>query len=586
MIQKIILGLLVVGPAYAQDVIPGLGSIANFGDLTAHLEAATGGGVRAAQDSYLSFRIDQKKRLATPILPEHNPDLIHSLFQTDVEQFIRHAGAKDFVSAKKKYYGSQTYNNLTQRYSRSYVYPSDWKSLNHNPIRKIELPNEVYGAQFVPLENKAIGSSPLIAPEFNYKLDDLTGTEMTAGNKLRLLNNGEVSFKEKVRMVKETKKFFHSVVMVQYCDESSNEIIDAMIEKARAGVDVRLIVESVWTKLVLNKCLKKLRRGGVNVTLGKGFFNPKTMFTVHHTKFWIRDGEEAIIGGQNMHDFENSSNGFNNHTRDKDVHVTGPAVTDLMREYIRIWNHERGGDVTMEPYKANVAKKIASEKAQGLRGKDLYDDWLNREDVSDIPGVCRVLVQGTKTTENPMIITNAYIEMINNTKYSMIINTPTLRYDENKVNRQYNSRIVKGMLNAAQNGVKLDMISNGPDGGWGEAGHQLRLLARKLRGLGKPGVAKIFDEMDNLMANFIGRNQRNNLAKLINVPNVDSWMYFNHLHSKQMMFDHIVTSTGSFNLDIHSYKNHESTMICIDKKLADESLKGFISDIVNSVPVL
>ncbi len=555
-------------------------------DLTAHLEAATGGGVRAAQDSYLSFRIDQKKRLATPILPEHNPDLIHSLFQTDVEQFIRHAGAKDFVSAKKKYYGSQTYNNLTQRYSRSYVYPSDWKSLNHNPIRKIELPNEVYGAQFVPLENKAIGSSPLIAPEFNYKLDDLTGTEMTAGNKLRLLNNGEVSFKEKVRMVKETKKFFHSVVMVQYCDESSNEIIDAMIEKARAGVDVRLIVESVWTKLVLNKCLKKLRRGGVNVTLGKGFFNPKTMFTVHHTKFWIRDGEEAIIGGQNMHDFENSSNGFNNHTRDKDVHVTGPAVTDLMREYIRIWNHERGGDVTMEPYKANVAKKIASEKAQGLRGKDLYDDWLNREDVSDIPGVCRVLVQGTKTTENPMIITNAYIEMINNTKYSMIINTPTLRYDENKVNRQYNSRIVKGMLNAAQNGVKLDMISNGPDGGWGEAGHQLRLLARKLRGLGKPGVAKIFDEMDNLMANFIGRNQRNNLAKLINVPNVDSWMYFNHLHSKQMMFDHIVTSTGSFNLDIHSYKNHESTMICIDKKLADESLKGFISDIVNSVPVL
>jgi cardiolipin synthase len=586
MIHRLILGLLVTSPVYAQEAIPVLGSIANFGDLGAHLEAATGGGVRVAQDSYLSFRINQKKRVATPILPEHNPDLIHSLFKTDVEQFIRHSGTKDFVSAKKKYYGSQTYNSLTQRYSRSYVYPSDWHSLNHNPIRKIELPNEVYGAQFVPLDNKVIANSPLIQPAFNYKLDDLTGTEMTAGNKLRLLNNGEVSFKEKVRMVKQSKKFFHSVVMVQYCDESSNEIIDAMIEKARSGVDVRLMVESVWTKLVLNKCLKKLRRGGVKVTLGKGFFNPKTMFTVHHTKFWIRDGEEAIIGGQNMHDFENSSNGFNNHTRDKDVHVIGPAVTDMVREYIRIWNHERGGDVTMEPYKKLVAEKIAVEKLKGLRGKDLYDDWLNKEDVSDIPGVCRVMLQGTKTTETPMIITNAYIEMINNTKYSMIINTPTLRYSENKANRQYNSRIVKGMLNAAQNGVKLDMISNGPDGGWGEAGHQLRQLARKLRSQGKPGVAKIFDGVDRLMANFIGRIQRNNLAKLISVPNVDSWMYFNHLHSKQMMFDHIVTSTGSFNLDVHSYKNHESTMICIDKKLADESLKGFISDIVNSVPVL
>ena len=52
-----------------------------------------------------------------------------------------------------------------------------------------------------------------------------------------------------------------------------------------------------------------------------------------------------------------------------------------------------------------------------------------------------------------------------------------------------------------------------------------------------------------------------------------------------MSFDHIMTSTGSFNLDTHSYKHHESTMICLDKKLADESLMGFISDIVNSTPV-
>jgi phosphatidylserine/phosphatidylglycerophosphate/cardiolipin synthase-like enzyme len=586
MLQKLILGLVLVGPLYAQEVRTGTGKIATFTELSTHLLGATNGAIRPTHESFLAFRLNEKKMEATPILPEDNPDFIHSLFETDVEMMIRHAGVQDFVSAKKKYYGTQSYDRLSQRYSRSYIYPSDWMSLNHSPVRKLNLPYRVYGQQFVPLDNKDIAHSPLITPDFNYKLDEMTGTELTAGNKMRLLNNGVISFKEKVRMVKQTKKFFHSVVMIQYCDESNSEIVDAMIEKARAGVDARLMVEAVWTKAVLNKCLKKLRAGGVKVTLGKGFFNPKTMFTVHHTKFWIRDGEEAIIGGQNMHDFENLSNGFNNHTRDKDVHVTGPAVTDMLREYIRIWNHERGTDATMEPFKAVVEKLENKERSQGLRGKDLYHQWLNKEDVASIPGVCRVMVQGTKTTSTPMIITNAYIEMINNTKYSMIINTPTLRYNENKVNRQYNSRIVKGMLDAAKNGVKLDMISNGPDGGWGEAGYQLRVLAKKLRRKGQPAVAKIFEGMDDLMANVIGRIQRNNLAKIIKAPNVDSWMYFNHLHSKQMMFDHIVTSTGSFNLDIHSYKNHESTMICIDKKLADESLKGFVSDIVNSVPVL
>ena len=89
---------------------------------------------------------------------------------------------------------------------------------------------DVYGQQFHPLDSKTIEQSPLLESGFQRKLDDVTGTELTAGNKLRLLSNGEVSFKEKVRMVKEAKKFFHAVVMVQYCDESSSEIVDAMVE--------------------------------------------------------------------------------------------------------------------------------------------------------------------------------------------------------------------------------------------------------------------------------------------------------------------------------------------------------------------
>ena len=75
------------------------------------------------------------------------------------------------------------------------------------------------------------------------------------------------------------------------------------------------------------------------------------------------------------------------------------------------------------------------------------------------------------------------------------------------------------------------------------------------------------------------------LYKFAQNPNIDAWEYFNHIHSKQIVFDQILTSTGSFNLDQYSYKNHEATMICLDKKLADESLIGFVSDIVNSVPV-
>lgn len=584
MFPIIAIGLLLTGPTFAQTE---LGNIETFTNLSAYLKTHTNGAVRPTQESYLSFKIDHKLKEAVPIIPEHNPDLIHSLFETDVEQFIRNAGTVDFVGAKKKYYAAQTFSSSTQRFSREYVYPSDWKSLNHNPIRKITLKPEVYGQHFADIDLKSIEQSPLLETSFQNKLDDITGTEMTAGNKMRLLNNGEVSFKEKVRMVNQSKKFFHSIVMVQYCDESSSEIIDAMISRARAGVDVRLMTESVWTKLILKKCLKKLRNGGVKVTLGKGFFNPKTMFTVHHTKFWIRDGEEAIIGGQNMHDFENTSNGFNNQTRDKDVHVTGPAVTDLQRAYVKIWNHEnKKPDPTMSQYLSSIEKKEASERAAGLRGKELYDQWLHPSDVSKIPGVCRVLIQGSKTTDTPAIISKAYIEILKNVKYNMIINTPTFSYKENSKNALDNSAIIKAIAEGSKRGVVVDVISNGVDGGWGEAGYQIRLLAKKMRRKGQNTLAFLLEKLDKTVAIFTGRSQVKNIKQALSNTDVDIWLYFNHIHSKQMSFDHIMTSTGSFNLDAHSYKNHESTMICLDKKLADESLLGFVSDIVNSTPVI
>ena len=571
--------------ALAQDPPSELGNVETFSNLSSYLFTRTQGAVKPVRESFLTFKIDHKFKEAVPVLPEANPDLIHSLFETDVEKMIQNEGVQDFVTAKKKFYGDLSFNRSTQQFARPYIYPSDWHSLNHNPIRNFNLALETYGHQFRLLDSKTIAKSPLVSVELHRKLDDVTGTEMTAGNKLRQLNNGEISFKEKVRMVKESKKFFHAIVMVQYCDESSSEIVDAMIERARAGVDVRLMMESVWSRLILQKCVKKLTDGGVKVTLGKGFFNPRTMFTVHHTKFWIRDGEEAIMGGQNTHDFENTSNGFNHHTRDKDVHVMGPAVTDMMREYVRIWNHEqKKPDTSMSQYLGVVAKKEAEERTKNLRGKDLYGRWLNTPTVEEIPGVCRVLVQGSKTTDTPYIITKAYLEIMKNTKYSMFINTLAFRFKEGDTNAYTNTQLIKEIIESSKRGTQIDLISNGFDAGWGEAGFQMRELSKKLRRSGKTGLAMLLESMNRVIAMFTSRTQFNNLANALGGTDVDVWLYFNHIHSKQMRFDHIMTSTGSFNLDNHSFKNHESTMICLDKKLADESLVSFLSDIVNSTP--
>jgi phosphatidylserine/phosphatidylglycerophosphate/cardiolipin synthase-like enzyme len=286
-----------------------------------------------------------------------------------------------------------------------------------------------------------------------------------------------------------------------------------------------------------------------------------------------------------MHDFENASNGFNNHTRDKDVHVKGPAVTDMMRQYVRIWNHEQETpDDSMKTYLRLVEEKEAHEKSLGLRGREFYQKWLNQPNVSDIPGVCRVLVQGTKSAGQENIIAKAYIEIMKNVKHQMLLNTLSFNFKKNDQSEFSNTKIIKTLTEASKRNVTIDLVTNGVDAGFGEAGFQLRELAKKFNQKGQKLAARGVLQLEKTLAPFTGRSQRKNLMAALSDTTVDVWFYFNHIHSKQMEFDQIMTSTGSFNLDTYSHRNHESTLICLDKKLADESLREFAKDIVNSTP--
>ena len=557
----------------------------SFNGFSLYLEHASNGSIQSTSSTGPDFEINTRKNVAKPLIEVQNPDYIQGLFKIDIEKANENFGVKDFASAKKAFYKEQKFKKFSQKFTRPYAYPTDWRSLFHPPIRTIDYPREVYGRQFASLNETVKAESDLFDPELHTRLDSLTQTEMTSGNKVSLLSNGQNSFREKIRMVKASKKFFFSAVMVQYCDETGSQMVDALIERAQAGVDVRLVVENVWTRLILKKCLQKLKDGGVKVTLATGFFQRKNLMTVMHDKFWIRDGEEAIMGGQNMHDFENHSNGFNGLTRDRDVLIKeGPAVTELIKEFVKLWNYfQKEEDPTLKPYSELANKKTELERAAGKRGQSNYGQWLS-EPVQKTQGLCRVIVQGSQTSRT--LISKAYLEIFKSTEHSMLIDTLSLRFKEKKMDDVYNSMLVKLIMDKARAGVKVDLISNGIDADMGETGTKIKKIIEKFQAIGEYNIAKVMEEILGVMAAIYSRPNHKAMEALARTPNIDSWEYFNHIHSKQMVFDHIMTSTGSFNLDQHSYKNHESTLICLDKNLAEESIDGFVTDISNSVPVI
>lgn len=556
----------------------------NVSNLQPYFSRVSNDAIYLKNQKEINFYLDKKKNKAISEKIFDYED-VQDIFATDVEKYIENEKAIDFLSAKKKFYSRQHYDQATQSYKRPYVYLSAWNSLNHPQIKKLELSIETYNSNLPQLNYGEIESG-FFSEKLQRDLDLMTKTEMTFGNQLEQLNNNH-SYYAKLDLIKRSRKYLFGMVMVTYCDESSSSIVNSLIERAKSGVDVRMILEGMWMNLAFKDCVRKMREGGVKVILSDNFLKSSSLFTVMHNKVWIADGKEAIIGGQNIHEFENGSTGFNMHTRDKDVLIkSGPVVTDMLGEYIKLWNHFRNEkyDEPIKYYEDLWREKVKRERDLKVRGKNNYAQWLNNKETR-LKGLCRVVVQGAQTERE--LISNLYLKLIESAESSIMLSTPNLDYKINQKTGKLNSKLIAHILERAKNDkIKIDVVSNGIDASGTETGFYLRKLAEEYFLKGDIGKTKALLHLQDKIAFDIAKKQRKAMYAMTEVLGVDAWTYSGHIHAKQIIFDRILVSTGTFNFDSHSYKNHESTLLCLDEKLAKQAESGFTLDMINSTPVL
>jgi hypothetical protein len=196
----------------------------------------------------LKFRVDLKRMTISP-LQDIAPETVSKLFKFDVTAFNTIMGQDHFIKSKQEYYSKLYYNKWSQKFERDILLFTDWKSLIHPPIFHID-----------QIGQRTAQNTRLRDPGFHLNLDTRTNTELTAGNKLELFVNND-SYNEKIRLIKEAKEYVFLAVMTFEHKDKSQKIIKALIDQAKAGLDVRVIVEKVWNKLAYNKTLKQLKKG-------------------------------------------------------------------------------------------------------------------------------------------------------------------------------------------------------------------------------------------------------------------------------------------------------------------------------------
>ncbi|MES2642351.1 MAG: phosphatidylserine/phosphatidylglycerophosphate/cardiolipin synthase family protein [Myxococcota bacterium] len=507
-----------------------------------------------------------------------SPDeVVQDLFTTNVPALI--GESDDLLQATWDFHARTRFDESTQMGERPYIYLRAWNTLFHPPIKRLDLPLDTYVRAFAPDPRP---DAAWFAPEFQESLDAETESVLTFGNDVALLSNGD-GWVEKVRMAREAETFMFVAVMAMTCDDSGSAIVDELVARHAEGVDVRVILESLYANTLNVRCLRRLRRAGIPVLLvadqlipGKGFGG------FMHNKFWIRDGEEAVIGGQNVMDVQNLSTGFGGHNRDNDVLVrSGPTVTELTRAYVALWDsHAHLTHRKIAPlYQPWIDARLAEETAAGLRGTQAYARRLGDAETR-MDGACRVVVQTPGNTGIATMLTR-YIEAA---RHLIVMTSPTVRFDLDGT--AVLDVLVEALRSRAAAGVEVEVVSNGLAGGKGESDRWLHESMEAARSTGHVNNAKIYEELKERSARAGAKGNRAYLTD-IQTTNLRAWTYFNYLHAKQAYFDRTAVVVGSFNLDSQSgSKNHEAALVCLDEELASQMERQLTLDLVNSLPVV
>jgi cardiolipin synthase A/B len=172
------------------------------------------------------------------------------------------------------------------------------------------------------------------------------------GNALKIQFDGPNTFDAWVDAIGRAERYVHFENYIIRDDRVGRIFRDALVERARAGVEVRVLYDWVGCWATPRRYWKPLREAGVEVRAFNRptFRDPLGILQRDHRKLVCVDGTVAFIGGLCVGD-EWAGSGDLPPWRDTGVEIRGPAAAASARTFERIW--EEIGDPVPEALRAD-----------------------------------------------------------------------------------------------------------------------------------------------------------------------------------------------------------------------------------------
>lgn len=190
-------------------------------------------------------------------------------------------------------------------------------------------------------------------------------TPISFSTRTKALTNGEETFNHIFAELEKAKHHIHLEYYIVRHDEVGNKLKDALIKKAKEGVQVRFLYDSVGSWKLSKAYIKEMQHAGIDVVsflpVRMPFLNNKINFR-NHRKIIVIDGTVGFVGGLNVGDEYLGKNEFFGFWRDTHLMVWGEAVRTLQMIFLQDWYYMTGENIVKQEY---MTPSIELEEHEG-----------------------------------------------------------------------------------------------------------------------------------------------------------------------------------------------------------------------------
>ncbi|MEO7402928.1 MAG: cardiolipin synthase [Burkholderiales bacterium] len=332
--------------------------------------------------------------------------------------------------------------------------------------------------------------------------------------KVELYVDGDSCYRAIIEAISRAADHVHLEYYIWEPGTIADRVLAALIDRARAGVKIRLLVDDVGSSKADERYFAPLIAAGAEVA----WFNPLRWSRIRltllnfrtHRKIVVIDGRVAFMGGMNVTDSQSSASGGGNAWRDTHMRIDGSPVAALQRVFLDDWQFACGAcDVLPSFFPEPVAK------------------------AGDVSGPS-VQIIASGPDESTYAIQAFYFAAVANARHSLAITTPYFVPDE---------ALLTALKSASLRGVNC------------------RLLVPK-KGDSKLVTAAARSYFDEL------------LVAGVEIYEYGPPM----LHGKTMVIDHSVAIVGSANLDNRSFRLNFEVIAVVYDALTAQALGGIFEE--------